>query len=339
MRRNRQMKQEQSTALTPLHWAYRQPTQKSFATARVSELKQPEGRAPTHGRLLATKILQKGSGTAFTLMELLVVIAIIAILAALLLPAISRAKQKAHQVQCQSNQRQILFSYRMVADDAGDGRLDGTAVVDWWCNEVGRPERGWVCPAAPVVERRDWPIPSFGTVQAAWASSGWFTDGGDKLAATSDSRASSYTVNWWLVLGAVTRKHPGTQAVYGGSSPASAFMSESQIAKPASTPVLADGVAQLASPAASDSPPSDLFLGVPRHQNSGLSGMMCIVAVPRHGRRPQTVPRNWPASQPLPGAVNAVMFDGHVELVKLEDLWQLYWHRNYKPPVKRSGLP
>ena len=41
----------------------------------------------------------------------------------------------------------------------------------------------------------------------------------------------------------------------------------------------------------------------------------------------------------LPGAINAAFFDGHVELVKLDDLWQLYWHKNYQPPAKRPGLP
>ena len=63
---------------------------------------------------------------------------------------------------------------------------------------------------------------------------------------------------------------------------------------------------------------------------------MWMVAIARHGRRPNPVPTYyWPANQPLPGAINAAFFDGHVELVKLEDLWQLYWHKNYQPPAKR----
>jgi prepilin-type N-terminal cleavage/methylation domain-containing protein/prepilin-type processing-associated H-X9-DG protein len=76
---------------------------------------------------------------AFTLIELLVVIAIIAILAALLLPALSAAKQRARTTQCISNLHQIGLGMKMFADDNNGLYPESGGTIYWSSNDVAPP--------------------------------------------------------------------------------------------------------------------------------------------------------------------------------------------------------
>lgn len=94
--------------------------------------------------------MERKKSEGFTLIELLVVIAIIAILAAMLLPALSKAREKARQAVCMNNMKQLLLAWRLYIDNY-DGYLPVCNPYTIW----GYPDRtNWVYLLIPYTSAR-----------------------------------------------------------------------------------------------------------------------------------------------------------------------------------------
>jgi len=242
---------------------------------------------------------------AFTLIELLVVIAIIAILAALLLPALSSAKDKGRQLKCVNNLRQMTLAYFMYQHDFGKAIAYNDVNTLWMetlINYQAQVAAVRLCPVAS--DRGDLGTQTAGNAAAPWL---WNKNNNPLL------DMGSYMMNGWLY-------------TYEGASqwvadPTKYFPRESSITKPPMTPVFLDANWPDAWPQIGSIPPTDLFNGDP---NENL-GRCCLA---RHGllRRARGI-----FNQPLPGAINLSYADGHAGKLRLQDIKTVYWHVNYVP--------
>ena len=247
---------------------------------------------------------RKQREAGFTLIELLVVIAIIAILAAMLLPALSKAKGKAQEVGCLSNLRQMTTALIMYQQDHNSA-IDYTTVNTLWMRTLidyqAKVDKIRLCPVASS-------RPPGSTIYEGNATTAWYW-----LSAGNTNMTGSYAINGWLYT-----LQGASQWV---NDPPKYFAKDTSITKPALTPAFMDAIWPDLWPRVSDLPPTDLFTG---DQSTSLG--RCMLA-----RHPLLRGARAISRQRIPGSIIMSFADGHSTKLPLQRIKTVYWHNGYVP--------